>query len=51
VVLSKWLSMGAEVEAFEKEFAAMQGAPHALGVANGSAGLHLAFLALGPEAQ
>ena len=46
VILSKWLSMGAEVQAFEKEFAAMQGARHALAVANASAGLHLAFLAL-----
>ena len=46
VVLSKWLSMGAEVQAFEKEFAAMQEARHALAVANASAGLHLAFLAL-----
>jgi dTDP-4-amino-4,6-dideoxygalactose transaminase len=46
VVSSKWLSMGPEVQAFEKEFAAMQGARHALAVANASAGLHLAFLAL-----
>ena len=47
VVLSKWLSMGAEVQAFEKEFSEMQGAQHALAVANASAGLHLALLALG----
>ena len=47
VVLSKWLSMGAEVQAFEKEFATLQGARHALAVANATAGLHLAFLALG----
>jgi dTDP-4-amino-4,6-dideoxygalactose transaminase len=46
VVLSKWLSMGAEVQAFEKEFAAMHKARHALAVANASAGLHLAYLAL-----
>jgi dTDP-4-amino-4,6-dideoxygalactose transaminase len=46
VVLSKWLSMGAEVQAFEKEFAEMQDARHALAVANASAGLHLAYLAL-----
>jgi len=46
VVLSKWLSMGPEVQAFETEFGAMQGARHALAVANASAGLHLAFLAL-----
>jgi dTDP-4-amino-4,6-dideoxygalactose transaminase len=47
VFLSKWLSMGAEVQAFEKEFATMQGARHALAVANATAALHLAFLALG----
>jgi len=47
VVLSKWLSMGPEVQALEKEFTAMQEARHALAVANASAGLHLAFLALG----
>ena len=46
VVLSKWLTMGAEVQAFEKEFGAMQEARHALAVANASAGLHLAFVAL-----
>jgi dTDP-4-amino-4,6-dideoxygalactose transaminase len=46
VVLSKWLTMGAEVQAFEKEFGAMQEARHTLAVANASAGLHLAFLAL-----
>ena len=46
VVLSKWLSMGPEVQAFEQEFAAMQGSQHALAVANASAALHLAYLAL-----
>jgi dTDP-4-amino-4,6-dideoxygalactose transaminase len=46
VVRSKWLSMGCEVHEFEKEFAAMQGARHALAVANATAGLHLSFLAL-----
>jgi dTDP-4-amino-4,6-dideoxygalactose transaminase len=46
VVLSKWLTMGAEVQAFEKEFGAMQEARHTLAVANASAGLHLAYLAL-----
>ena len=46
VVLSKWLTMGAEVQAFETEFGAMQETRHALAVANASAGLHLAFLAL-----
>jgi dTDP-4-amino-4,6-dideoxygalactose transaminase len=38
--------MGPEVEAFEKEFAAIQGVRHAVAVANATAGLHLAFAAL-----
>ena len=46
VIGSKWLSMGLEVHEFEKEFAKMQKARHAVAVANGSAGLHLAFCAL-----
>src|SRR5262245_52480013 len=46
IVRSKWLSMGSEVQAFEKEFAAMHSTRHALAVANATAGLHLAFLAL-----
>lgn len=46
VIASKWLSMGPEVQAFEQEFAAMQGAEHALAVSSATAGLHLAFLAL-----
>lgn len=46
VLASQWLSMGAEVEAFEREFAALLGTPHALAVANGTAALHLAYLAL-----
>jgi dTDP-4-amino-4,6-dideoxygalactose transaminase len=46
VMKSKWLSMGQEAQAFEKEFAAMQGAKHAIAIANATAGLHLAFLAL-----
>ena len=47
VVRSKWLSMGPEVQAFEREFAEMQGVKHAFAVANATAGLHLAFLSLG----
>ena len=47
VVRSRWLSMGAEVEAFEREFAEFIGARHAVAVANGTAALHLAYLALG----
>jgi dTDP-4-amino-4,6-dideoxygalactose transaminase len=44
---SGWLTMGAEVEAFENEFAAFIGSKHGIAVANGTAALHLAFLALG----
>ena len=47
VIASKWLSMGPEVQAFEQEFAAMQGSKHALAVSSATAGLHLALLALG----
>jgi dTDP-4-amino-4,6-dideoxygalactose transaminase len=46
VLRSKWLSMGPEVAAFEQEFAACLGSKHALAVANGTAALHLALLAL-----
>jgi dTDP-4-amino-4,6-dideoxygalactose transaminase len=50
VLRSKWLSMGPEVESFETEFAALQGARCALAVSSATAGLHLAYLAaeIGP---
>jgi dTDP-4-amino-4,6-dideoxygalactose transaminase len=50
VLRSKWLSMGPEVESFETEFAALQGARYALAVSSATAGLHLAYLAaeIGP---
>jgi dTDP-4-amino-4,6-dideoxygalactose transaminase len=47
VLRSKWLSMGPEVEAFEREFAAFQGTSQALAVSSATAGLHLALLAVG----
>jgi dTDP-4-amino-4,6-dideoxygalactose transaminase len=47
VVRSGWWSMGPRVEEFEGEFAAFCGAKHALAVANGTASLHLALLAVG----
>ncbi|MFA6564719.1 MAG: DegT/DnrJ/EryC1/StrS family aminotransferase [Verrucomicrobiia bacterium] len=47
VLEGKWLSMGPETGAFEQEFAAAVGVPHACAVSNGTAALHLAFLALG----
>ncbi len=39
--------LGPEVEAFEREFGALCGAKHAIGVASGTDGLHLALKALG----
>ena len=46
-VRSGWWSMGPRVEEFEREFAAFCGARHAIAVANGTAALHLALLAVG----
>jgi dTDP-4-amino-4,6-dideoxygalactose transaminase len=39
--------LGPEVEGFEREFAALHGAAHGIGVASGTDGLHLALRALG----
>jgi dTDP-4-amino-4,6-dideoxygalactose transaminase len=47
VVRSGWWSMGPRVAEFEREFATFCGTEHALAVANGTAALHLALLALG----
>ena len=47
VVRSGWWSMGPRVEEFEREFAAFCGARHGIAVANGTAALHLALLAVG----
>jgi dTDP-4-amino-4,6-dideoxygalactose transaminase len=46
-ILSGWVTQGPQVAAFEKEFAAYIGAPHACAVANCTAALHLALHALG----
>jgi dTDP-4-amino-4,6-dideoxygalactose transaminase len=46
-ILSGWTSQGPEVAAFEKEFAAFVGAPHACAVSNCTTALHLALLAVG----
>ena len=46
-ILSDWVTQGPEVEAFEREFAAMTGAPHACAVSSCTAALHLALLAAG----
>ncbi len=45
-ILSGWVVQGPEVEAFEKEFAAVVGAPRAVACSSGTAALHLALLAL-----
>ncbi len=46
VLTSKWLSMGPEVKAFENEFAKAIGVKHSIAVSNGTAALHLSYLAL-----
>src|ERR1700694_3489677 len=46
-VLSGWVSQGPQVAAFEREFAAYVGAPHACAVSNCTTALHLALRALG----
>lgn len=46
-VLSGWVTQGPQVAAFEGEFAAHLGAPHACAVSSCTAALHLALLALG----
>jgi dTDP-4-amino-4,6-dideoxygalactose transaminase len=47
VLRSGWWTCGPETEALEKEFAARLGVRHAIAVTNGTAALHLAFVALG----
>ncbi len=53
VILSGWVTQGPEVAAFEKEFAAFVGAPHACAVSNCTTALHLALRAVGvgPDAE
>lgn len=46
-ILSGWVTQGPEVAAFEREFAAVVGAPHACAVSNCTTALHLALLAAG----
>lgn len=45
-VLSGWVSQGPQVAAFEHDFAAFVGAPHACAVSNCTTALHLAMVAL-----
>jgi len=47
VVRSGWWSMGPRVAELESEFASFCGVKHAFAVANGTAALHLALLAIG----
>jgi perosamine synthetase len=47
VILSGWVTQGPEVAAFEREFAAFVGAPHACAVSNCTTALHLALIAVG----
>jgi dTDP-4-amino-4,6-dideoxygalactose transaminase len=47
VILSGWTTQGPEVAAFEREFAAFVGAPHACAVSSCTTALHLALVALG----
>ncbi len=47
VVRSGWLSQGERVAAFESDFAAMVGVPHAVAVNNCTVGLEIAYAAVG----
>lgn len=47
VMDSGWYLLGAELEAFEREYAAYCGSHHCIGVANGLDALHLSLLACG----
>ncbi|HKS27270.1 MAG TPA: DegT/DnrJ/EryC1/StrS family aminotransferase [Pyrinomonadaceae bacterium] len=47
VLRSKWLSMGAVTQEFERSFASFIGVKHAFAVTNATAALHLAYMALG----
>jgi dTDP-4-amino-4,6-dideoxygalactose transaminase len=49
-VLSGWVTQGPQVAAFENEFAAYVGAPHACAVSSCTTALHLALLAVGVSA-
>lgn len=47
VAAGGWYILGAEVEAFEREFAAYCGVAHCIGVASGAEALYLALVGLG----
>src|SRR6266480_3086706 len=46
-IVSGWVTQGPQVAAFEREFAAYVGAPHACAVSSCTTALHLALVALG----
>ncbi len=46
IVLSGWVSQGPQVVAFERDFAALVGAPYACAVSSCTTALHLALAAL-----
>src|SRR5262249_4169485 len=48
-IRSGWVTQGPEVAAFEREFAAFVGAPHACAVSSCTAALHVALLAVGVQ--
>jgi perosamine synthetase len=48
-LLSGWVTQGPELEAFEREFAALVGAQHACAVSSCTTALHLALMAVGVE--
>ncbi len=50
VLRTPWLSMGPKIREFEERFAAFLGVRHAVAVANGTCGLHLAIRAIGVQA-
>jgi dTDP-4-amino-4,6-dideoxygalactose transaminase len=47
VLRTPHLSMGPQIEAFEKDMARLAGVPYAVGINSGTAGLHLAVLVAG----
>jgi dTDP-4-amino-4,6-dideoxygalactose transaminase len=49
VILSGWVTQGPEVASFEREFAALVGAPHACAVSSCTTALHVALKACGVE--
>ena len=47
VLKTPWLSLGPKIQEFEQRFAAFLGIKHAVAVANGTCGLHLAIRSVG----